>query len=50
MDRNFLFLIIGVLIVVVAGLGYKFYQQKQQQKPSGIEMTIDKNGVSVDRH
>lgn len=48
MSRNILFLIIGALIVVIAGFGY--YSYKQEKKPSGIEMTIDKNGVSVDQH
>lgn len=48
MGRNILFLIIGALIVVVAGFGY--YTYKQEKKPSGIEMKIDKSGISVDHH
>ncbi len=42
---NNLYLIIGALIVVVAGLGAYVYHQ--ETKPKGIEMNIGPNGVSV---
>ncbi|MHC5306094.1 hypothetical protein [Bartonella sp. LJL80] len=48
MNRNFLYMLIGALIVVVAGFGY--YTYKQETKPSGVELKIDKNGVSVDQN
>ena len=46
MNRNVLYLVIGALIVVAAGLGYMFYQE--QQKTSSIELNLNKDGVSVE--
>lgn len=46
MNRNVLYLLIGALVVVAAGLGYMFYQE--QQKTSGIELNLNKDGVSVE--
>ncbi|UXN06838.1 hypothetical protein [Bartonella sp. HY761] len=46
--NRFLYLIIGALIVVVIGFGY--YTYKQEKQPSGIELKLDQNGVSVDQH
>ncbi|QCI98104.1 hypothetical protein [Agrobacterium larrymoorei] len=42
---NNLYLIIGALIVAIAGLGAYVYHQ--ETKPKGIEMNIGPNGVSV---
>lgn len=42
---NNLYLIIGALIVGIAGLGAYVYHQ--ETKPKGIEMNIGPNGVSV---
>ncbi len=44
---NTLYLIIGALVVVVIGLGA--YAYHQESKPKGIEMSIGKNGVSVEQ-
>lgn len=44
---NGLYLIIGALIVAVIGLGAYVYHEKQ--KPEGVELTIGKNGVSVEQ-
>ncbi len=44
---NGLYLIIGALIVAVIGLGAYVYHEKQ--KPDGVELTIGKNGVSVEQ-
>lgn len=42
---NNLYLIIGALIVAVAGLG--IYVWNEETKPKGIEMNIGPGGVSV---
>ncbi|EJC70476.1 hypothetical protein OLZ32_19005 [Rhizobium sp. 1AS11] len=45
---NGLYLIIGVLVVAVIGLGaYIFHEES---KPQGIEMSIGKNGVSIEQN
>ncbi len=45
MNRNMLFLIIGGLIVLVAGLGFYIYDK--ESKPDGIELKIGEGGVSI---
>jgi hypothetical protein len=45
---NGLYLIIGALVVVVIGLGTYLY--REEKKPEGIQMNIDKNGVSVQQN
>ena len=45
MNRNVLFLIIGGLIVIVAGLGYYVYDK--ESKPDGIELKIAEDGISI---
>ncbi|WP_200943764.1 MULTISPECIES: hypothetical protein [unclassified Rhizobium] len=45
MNRNALYMIIGALIVVVAGFSYYAYQQ--EKKPDGVEIQVDKNGLSI---
>jgi hypothetical protein len=45
---NGLYLIIGALLVIVIGLGTYVY--RQESKPEGIQMSIDKNGVSVEKN
>jgi hypothetical protein len=47
MNRNLLYLIIGALGIATAVLGYQFYQH--QQKPTGIEIDVGKNGVSIEK-
>lgn len=42
---NNLYLIIGALIIAVAGLG--IYVWNEETKPKGIEMNIGPGGVSV---
>lgn len=46
--NNGLYLIIGALIVAVVVLGAYVYHEKQ--KPDGVQLTIGKNGVSVDQN
>ncbi len=45
MNRNVLYLIIGVLAVAAAVFGYQLYQERQ--KTTGIEINIDKGGISI---
>ncbi|MFB8341156.1 hypothetical protein ACWGNA_04380 [Brucella cytisi] len=45
MNRNGLYLIIGALIVVCAGLAVYVY--REETKPAGIEMKIGEGGVSI---
>jgi hypothetical protein len=49
LNRNSgLYLVIGALVVVVVGLGaYIFHEES---KPEGIEMSIGKNGVSIEQN
>ena len=45
MNRNALYMIIGALIVVVAGFTYYAYQQ--EKKPDGVEIQVGKDGLSI---
>jgi hypothetical protein len=45
MSRNLLYLICGVFGVAVVILGYQVYQDRQ--KPNGVEIKIDDNGISI---
>jgi hypothetical protein len=45
---NGLYVIIGALVVVVIGLGSYVY--REQTKPEGVQMNIDKNGISVEQN
>ncbi|MFW8586106.1 hypothetical protein ACOJBM_18335 [Rhizobium beringeri] len=45
---NGLYVIIGVLVVAVIGLGAYIFQE--ESKPQGIEMSIGKNGVSIEQN
>ena len=45
---NSLYLIIGALAVVVAGLGA--YVVHEETKPKGVEMSISSNGVKVEQN
>lgn len=45
MQQNRLYLIIGALAVAVVALG--IYVFREESKPSGVELRIDNNGISV---
>ena len=45
MNRNLLYLIIGGLAVAAAVLGYMVYEERQK---TGVEINVDKSGVSVE--
>ena len=48
MNRNLLYLICGVFGVAVVILGYMVYQDRQ--KPDGVEIKINDNGISIQKN
>jgi RsiW-degrading membrane proteinase PrsW (M82 family) len=46
MNRNVLYLVIGVLAVAAVVLGYQFYQERQ--KATGIQIDVGKGGISIE--
>jgi hypothetical protein len=46
-NRNYLYLAIGALAVVVAVLGYNLYQDRKE--PKGVQINIGPGGISVDK-
>lgn len=46
MSRNALYLIIGALIVVVAG--FAIYAYQQESEPSGVEVQVGEEGISIE--
>lgn len=46
-SRNVLFLIIGALIVAVAALSYKVYEDHRE--PKGVQFSIGPSGISVQK-
>ena len=47
MNRNVLYLIIGVLVIATAVFGYQLYQERQ--KTDGIEINVGKSGISIEK-
>lgn len=47
MNRNLLYLIIGVLAIVTAVIGYQLYQERQ--KTTGVEISIGKGGIAIEK-
>jgi predicted negative regulator of RcsB-dependent stress response len=47
MNRNILYLVIGVLAVVTVVIGYQLYQERQ--KTTGIEINVGKSGISIEK-
>ncbi len=48
MNKNALYMVIGALIVVVAGFSYYAYQE--EKKPDGVEIQVDRNGLSIEEN
>lgn len=48
MRQNQLYILIGALLVVVVGLG--IYIFREEQKPEGVEIRADQNGISVQQN
>ena len=47
MNRNVLYLVISVLAVVTAVIGYQLYQERQ--KTTGVEISIGQRGISIEK-
>ena len=47
MNRNILYLVIGVLAVAAVVFGYQLYQERQ--KTTGIEINVGKGGISIEK-
>ena len=47
MNRNILYLVIGALVVAAGVFGYQLYQERQ--KTSGVEINVDKSGISIEK-
>jgi len=45
MKQNQLYIVVGILIALVAGLGIYIWQE--QSKPSGVEIRLDESGISI---
>ena len=48
MNRNSLYLIVGVLAVAVIALG--IYVIREESKPDGVEIRLDENGLSEEQN
>ncbi|AZO27850.1 hypothetical protein RFN29_22190 [Mesorhizobium sp. VK22B] len=48
MRQNMLYLVIGVLVVVIIGLGVYIY--REQTRPKGVELKIDDKGISIQQN
>ncbi len=46
MSRNILYLVIGALAVAAAVFGYQLYQERQK---TGVEISVGKSGVSIEK-
>ncbi|HWM80981.1 MAG TPA: hypothetical protein VNQ56_02870 [Pseudolabrys sp.] len=46
MNRNVLYILIGGLAVLAVGLGYALHQE--QQKKSGLDISVGSKGISVE--
>jgi len=46
MNRNGLYVLIAALVAAVLVLGYMYY--REQQKPSGVEIRLGEDGVSIE--
>jgi hypothetical protein len=44
-NRNILYAIVGALIIAVAALGYKVYQDNK--KPEGLQINVGPGGVKI---
>ena len=47
MNRSILYAAIGALTIVCGVLGYHFYHQSRE--PTGLQITIGKDGVSIEK-
>ncbi len=45
MKQNQLYIVVGILIALVVGLGIYIWQE--QSKPSGVEIRLNESGISI---
>lgn len=48
MNTNALYVVIGVLLMAVIGFG--IYAYREETEPQGVELKLDKNGVSIQKN
>ncbi|MBX3598776.1 MAG: hypothetical protein KF874_14500 [Rhizobiaceae bacterium] len=48
MKQNQLYILLGALLVAVIVMG--IYIFREESKPEGIELRLDKNGVSIEQN
>lgn len=48
MGRNLLYFFLGAIIML--GASYAYYAYQQEHRPNGVELGINKNGVTVGQH
>ncbi len=46
-NRNLLYAVIGVLVLVVAVLGWQLHDAKKE--PTGIQLNIGERGISIEK-
>ncbi len=46
-NRNTLYLIVGVLAVAVAVLGYQLYQDRKE--PQGVQINVGPSGITIEK-
>ena len=44
-NRNILYAVVGALVIAVAVLGYKVYQDNRE--PKGLQINVGPNGVKI---
>ena len=47
MNRNLVYVVVAVLVVTAAAMGYKLYRERQ--KPEGVEIRLDDHGLSIEK-
>ncbi len=48
MNKNQLYLVIGVLVAAVVALAA--YMWREESKPEGVEIRLDQSGISVEKN
>ena len=46
-NRNVIYLIVGVLAITTAVLGYQLYQEKKE--PKGLQINVGPGGISMEK-
>ncbi len=46
-NRNTLYLIVGVLAVAVVALGYQLYQERKE--PKGVQINLGPSGITIEK-